>query len=143
MVDWIIYYDDGGSWTNENGAWSEAPSRGVECVAFDDRLSGHANVYDLGRRYEHGRDYYLWPPEFAHPICCDLAGLYDYLERIESPLAGLPLTALTLDQLAAESVKIGRYVPHHRWRRLLEEFEADPRLRRKSAFEYQPDGVLA
>lgn len=143
-MQWIIYYDDGSDWTDEDGPWSAAPSRGVEAVAFDDRLSGYANVYDVGRRYEHGRDYYLWPPEFDHPICCDLAGLYDYLERIESPLAGIALTGLTLDQLIAEGVKIGRYVPNHRWKRLLEKFAEDTRLRPKSAFvDAQGDGVMS
>jgi hypothetical protein len=51
-MDWIIYYDDGSTFTSEQGGPGDAPGLGVICVAFADDA--------LGRAVINGWDFYIW-----------------------------------------------------------------------------------
>ena len=54
MVLWHIYYDDGRSFTNLDGAWEEPPRDGVLCVVVRNEKTG--------RQIFQGSDFYFQIP---------------------------------------------------------------------------------
>lgn len=70
MIDWVIYYEDGSSFTSENGEPGLAPRDGVQVVAVrDDRTD---------KLIWHSFDFYCWQGEW---VPRNEAGLYDYLRQ--------------------------------------------------------------
>jgi len=134
VIEWVIYYGDKTSWTNEDGPWEDAHAFNVQAVGYND--ADPSDPADVGRVYEPEwkNDYYLWWPGARHPWCSDLAGVYDYLIQAGSPLANKPLAEMTLAQLAAEGVKFGRSFANREWREIAEWIRDDERLRPKSAW---------
>jgi len=70
-MNWIIWYDDGSSFTSEDGQPYEAPRDGVQVVAVE-----HPNA---GRLLWHSADYYCWQDSEWVPR--SLIGLMDYLRK--------------------------------------------------------------
>ena len=106
MIDWIIWYDDGGSFTNLQGSFYEAPRWGVICIVAYSR--------DHGRVIWHGTDYYVYDIAW---ISCDFVGLIDYLTR-----PGKEKTVL-----------IGRHVQPAIFDKVFKMASQDPRMPPKSS----------
>ena len=70
MIEWVVYYDDGSSFTSEDGPPEYAPRYGVQAVAC--RHEG------VGRLIWDSRDYYCWDGGTWVPRDRE-AGLVDYL----------------------------------------------------------------
>lgn len=68
-MNWKIYYDDGSTYSNQNGEIFFAPGQGVEVISYEDT--------EVGRRILHRADYY-WPTEFGFGFG-DMFALYEYL----------------------------------------------------------------
>ncbi|HSH00477.1 MAG TPA: hypothetical protein VLB27_10525 [candidate division Zixibacteria bacterium] len=73
MPAWRIYYDDGSTFSDEDGGPEAAPSEGFVCaVGYDER----------GQRYiMHGWDFYQWDDEGKQWWGMDRYGLHDRLRR--------------------------------------------------------------
>lgn len=72
-TEWRVYYDDGSTFSSEDGGPHEAPALGFICaVGYD----------EAGRRYiMHGWDHYCWDLASRQWWGMDLAGLFDRLIR--------------------------------------------------------------
>jgi hypothetical protein len=101
-MKWVVWYSDGSSFTDQDGAPHEAPRWGVLCVSA---YSG-----DHGRMIWHGTDYYGWVGEW---VSFDSAGLLDYLGNHPG---------------SEKVVLIGRHVPPDMFHRVYELANTDPRL---------------
>lgn len=108
LYQWIVWYDDGSSFTNLDGQPWDAPRWGVLCIAAESK--------DHGRMIWHATDYYVWDTEW---ISCDFTGLLDYLTR-----PGREKTVL-----------IGRHVPPRIFYEVYEKANHDPRLPPRSSYD--------
>jgi hypothetical protein len=72
MIDWIVYYDDGSSFTSDDGRPGNAPRDGVQCIASRDNDR-------TGKLIWHSSDFYCWQDDEWVPR--SEAGLYDYLRE--------------------------------------------------------------
>jgi len=52
MPAWIIFYDDGSSFSSDDGGPGDAPREGVQIIAQADQ--------GCGLRWVHSRDFYCW-----------------------------------------------------------------------------------
>ena len=120
---WRIYYDDGSTFDDEQGAWSNAPSRGVMCVT--------APSAKLGRRTPQGRNFYVMALD-GEPYGMDWPGLWDHLIRIDSSEAHKPLRDVDLDALCSD-VKFGRMVVPEVFEPILLYAQNDPDFPDRSA----------
>lgn len=70
---WKIFYDDGSTFSSEDGAPEDAPALGFICaVGYD----------ETGSRYiMHGWDHYFYDKASKQWWGCDLQGLFDHLIR--------------------------------------------------------------
>ena len=111
---WGIYYDDPeddfGSWDGEP---TEAPKRGVQCIAQASSLVGRSLLADKPSSLT-GKDFYWWTGESW--FGGDLFGLYDAL------LEGWGC------------VVFGRYVTAEIYQAAVTRAQTDERLPRKSAY---------
>jgi hypothetical protein len=71
MMDWIVYYDDGSSFTSDDGPPEAAPRDGVQVVS-----GRHAYI---GKLIWHSSDYYCWQDDEWVPR--NIVGLHDYLRQ--------------------------------------------------------------
>lgn len=69
MSEWVVYYEDGTSFSWRDGVAHEAPRRGVLIVANLDK--------EVGRVLHHRADFYIWRHDQWLPS--DKFGLMDYL----------------------------------------------------------------
>ena len=69
---WRVYYDDGRTYSDEDGALEDAPGDGVIAIAQIDP--------DVGRHILHMKDFYY--REHSRWYGCDIYGLFDYLRRL-------------------------------------------------------------
>lgn len=69
-MNWIIWYEDGSSFSSFDGKPHEAPRDGVQIVAVE-----HSGV---GRLLWHSSDFYCWQDEW---VPRSLTGLMDYLRQ--------------------------------------------------------------
>lgn len=103
---WLIWYDDGSSFSNEDGPPHAAPRTGVQIVAVE-----HTSV---GRLLWHSSDFYCWQDEW---VPRSLLGLMDYLR-----------------EPGAEKIVLqGRGIAYDRFCALYRLADADTRLAAKSA----------
>jgi hypothetical protein len=72
-MQWKIWYDNGATFTSEDGGPQEAPRRGVQLVSVADPTFGRVICRD--------NDFYIWKEYDDRPSWqgVDHAGLYDYL----------------------------------------------------------------
>lgn len=76
MIDWRIYYDDGSTFSSEDGSPEDAPAFGAVVIVFPDE--------EVGRVIMHGWDWYYWVPEDGTWWGADIYGLLDrLLHRID------------------------------------------------------------
>ncbi len=71
MAAWVIWYDDGSSFSSDDGAVHEAPRDGVQVVTVSDT--------GTGRLMWHSSDFYCWQDSEWVPR--SLLGLMDYLRE--------------------------------------------------------------
>lgn len=103
-VDWIVYYDDGSSFSADDGPPESAPATGVQIIAEADDC--------VGRRLQSGKDFYL--RRKGEWIGVDLIGLIDHLTN-------------------SGQVKLGRMLTRKEFETVLAIAKTDERLPRKSA----------
>jgi hypothetical protein len=70
QAEWIVWYEDGTSFSHNDGAPHEAPRRGVLVVANADK--------EVGRVLHHRADFYIWHSDHQW-LPADKWGLMDYL----------------------------------------------------------------
>lgn len=73
MTDWVIYYDDGSSFSSCDGEPHEAPTEGFVCALGYDQ--------DGERYIQNGWDFYHYDKETQTWWGCDRYGLHDRLRR--------------------------------------------------------------
>ena len=78
MVDWIIYYGDGTTFSSDDGAPGDAPRQNVQVVAINDIRVGRALLWD--------RDYYCWHAEANTWMPHDRQGLEHFLDTSKMPI---------------------------------------------------------
>jgi hypothetical protein len=114
-VEWVIWYDNGTSFSSEDGPPDAAPRVGVQVVAVRD--------IRVGRLLWAGDDYYCWQEGQWVPHTQD--GLVHYLDTV--------YPALRLR---------GYAVSDERFQRVYGQALADPRLPPKSASDVREKAIL-
>lgn len=71
-VRWKIYYENGLTFSDQDGDIFFAPTQGVQIICFEDK--------EVGRRMIHRFDYY-WPTTYGFSGG-DLFALYEYLTQV-------------------------------------------------------------
>jgi len=107
---WIIWYEDGTSFTDEDGAPESTPGWGVQAIS---QVSE-----DTGRYNECDADHYVWDLEHSIWLGVDHSGLLHYLA-----LPGFKV------------VRHGTRVPDAVFQELMKKVEEDTRLPRRSAYK--------
>ena len=70
-MQWLVYYGDGTTYSDEDGSPELAPKRNVQAVVVaDDKV---------GRRIERSNDFYIYVPDRGIWRGVEQFGLYDYL----------------------------------------------------------------
>lgn len=115
MVNWIVFYDDGRSFSSDDGSPERADPWGVICVVSRSR--------EHGRTLWVGKDYFWWD-EDAEWVCGDFAGLLDYLTR---------------RPYAPKIVLVGRGRAATRFHDICKRALADPRLPEKTSLDWLED----
>ncbi len=105
-MKWIIFYDDGTTYSDSDGSPYDAPSRGVQIICHESS--------DVGRVVNGKEDYYWWNGSRWHGG--DLFGLYDYLLGS-----------------GHRKVIFGRVLDNESFRRIVESATTHPYLPPKSA----------
>jgi len=128
MVEWVVFYVDGSSFSSEDGSPSDAPREGVQIIAQQDR--------GCGLRWVHSRDCYCWHADGRNGcwIGHNAVGLRRYLFWSDrGHEAGVVLS--------------GYEVPVERWYEIASAAYADERLPIKTAIhpldEPVPEDVAA
>ena len=101
VIDWIVYYDGGSTFTSDDGLPGDAPRDGVQVVSCR-----HEHT---GKLIWHSSDYYCWQGEW---VPRNIVGLHDYLR-----------------QPGVEKIVLqGRGVAYHRFVEVYNRAVDDPRL---------------
>lgn len=116
-VRWIIWYADGSTFSNLDGAPHQAPRCDALCIA------AYSGAH--GRMIWHGTDYFIWETQFGGEwVSVDREGLSDYLDR-------------------PGDVKIrirGRHVPPDVFWVIYHRADTDPRLPPRSSYDPRERG---
>lgn len=107
-VRWRVYYDDGFTFSNEDGVPEQAPAFGVICIVSIDDL--------VGRVILHRRDWYYWSPKTEGWWGGDIHGLLDRL----------------LHRIPTDAVCQGRTISDEAYRDIMAAADRDPDLPPKS-----------
>ena len=107
-MKWKIFYEDGTTFTDQDGTPFEAPTSGVLVVICENDEVGRVLVY--------GQSYYFWWQEHGQWWAGNIIGMFDYLNRP-----------------GAKKVLFGREVPGKDWNKAIDEAEKDPYLPPKTA----------
>lgn len=108
MYLWRIYYSDGSTFSNIEGAPEEANPHGIVCIVQKDP--------DRGRNIMHGWDWYYWnDTEGNAPMWwgCEIHGLLDRL----------------LHRLSIRALLQGRTVPNNLWSSIMKQADRDKDFR--------------
>lgn len=108
MIRWIVFYDDGSSFSNLDGEPDQAPRWGIICISGYDQNGG--------RSIQHRTDYYCW--NYEQWIAMDGTGLIDYLANFPGK---------------EKVVLMGRHVPNYVFDRVYHMADTDPRLPPRSS----------
>ena len=91
MPDWIIYYSDDSTYSNEDGAWVDAPGWGVQVVLFRDS--------DLRWAIRHGGDFFRLADD-GTAVSMDQVGMLDWvINELGCVKAGRMLTRVEFDRV--------------------------------------------
>jgi len=115
LLQWRIYYANGDTFSDNEGAPCVAPLRGVQLIVQVEP--------EVGRSFWSECDYYWWEQECDQWLGGDLAGLLDYLGRC-----------------SLATVLQGRTVPDRTYREIKQRALDDPDFPRKSA-KYRRENV--
>lgn len=118
MSDWKLYYHDGTTFSDDDGDWLEAPSRGVIGLEYVDHTTGRARD---------SNDFYINPP-WGHPWGADQWGVLDLLIETGVMSESDRLSDLSTEQMAAAGVKFGRSVSNEAWRAFMRWMDKDEEL---------------
>jgi hypothetical protein len=103
MTTWVIWYEDGSSYSDDDGPPDKAPRDGVQVVTVSD--------VGTGRLMWHSSDYYCWHKE-GEWVPHSKPGMERYLSKSDEP--GIVLN--------------GYAIPYRRWIEVYNKALADPRL---------------
>ena len=106
MEQWRIYYGDGSTFSDAEGAPSDAPALDVQVIA---QAAGIA----IGRRTVSRYDYY-WC-EAGEWYGGDLFGLYDFLMRSGLVKFGRAMPSAAFEAILTRAVTDGDMTPKHAW----------------------------
>ena len=101
-MEWRIYYDDGSTFSNEDGMPQDAPGYGAICIVQSDPL--------VNRSITSGFDWYWWLPDKKVWQAGDIFGLLDRL----------------CHRLPTEAVTAGRSVPTEEFSSIVTLADKDP-----------------
>lgn len=113
MAEWVVFYENGTTFSSEDGEPSQAPSDGVVVIALKD--------YGVGRRLLHSADFYCWHKE-REWVPHNQRGLDYYLAQDEP---GIVLS--------------GYAVPDARWQAIYAAALYDSRLWQKTGWDWRED----
>ncbi len=106
MMDWLIVYSDGSTFSSDDGAWEDAPGWDAQIVVEENET--------VGRKLHCRNDFFVMID--GRPINVDFIGLMDYLANV----LGI--------------VKVGRMLPSEQFRALVHQATIAEGLPRKSAW---------
>ncbi len=109
-MDWIVYYEDGSSFTSEDGKPEDAPRRGVLIVAVGDK--------EVGKQLHHRADFYMWKK--GEWVPADKWGFMDYM----------------LEPGSYKVVLWGRMTTRTIMHEVYKKAWADDRMEKKTAYQY-------
>lgn len=104
-MDWKIFYEDGSTYSSDDGPPETAPALGVQVIVQED--------LDTGRYNQSGSDYYVFRDGRWWGV--DIFGLFDFL------IHHAPVT-------------FGRTIANKDYLEIYYQAEADPAFPRRSAF---------
>lgn len=105
-MKWRIWYDDGSTFSNEDGRPQDAPGRGLICIVQVDERTGRRRLTG---------DYYVWM--LGRWFSVDLFGLWDYLSK-----QGMKV------------VKFGRFASYTRYAEICRRADSDPAFPARSGW---------
>jgi len=105
-MKWKLYYGDGTTFCDEDGAWEDAPSRNVQALVTDHKDVG----YEVNEGSDGWLQNYIWWPGAAAPWGTDSYGTLDYLVEVGALEMGEPISSLSMQELIDAGVKIGRTI---------------------------------
>ena len=73
MIQWLIFYDDGCTFSSDDGAWKDAPARGVQAIVYEHPDSGWAICQ--------GGDFFRLDTQ-GRPVALDRYGMLDYVADV-------------------------------------------------------------
>lgn len=116
LVDWIVWYADGSTFTSAQGEPKDSPKFGVIAVAQADAWLGHEVM--TGEWYVYRADVRKW-------FFCDSFGVKDQMIHFGHVIG---------------AVRPGRFVTNDEYAAILKTTFDDPRLPRRSALKPLPRG---
>lgn len=121
MTVWKLYYEDGSTFSSDDGEWLDAPVFGVMALATADQYVGRE--IDTPRSPGSG-DFYIWW-NAVKPWWVDYAGLIDYLYHRGDLGKDDTLANVTIATLHRAGVKLGRTTSNEHFREIWPEIVAD------------------
>lgn len=118
---WRLYYGDGTTFSDSDGPWDAAPSLNVQALITESDEVGY-EVNEGSGGFIHN---YIWWPGEAYPWGVDQYGTLDYLVAVGALAEGDSMTTLSLADLTAAGVKLGRSISTDRWREIISTARAD------------------
>lgn len=121
-TEWIIFYEDGSTFSSDDGGPGDAPSDGVIVIAYQ-------NI-NVGRMLLHSADYYAWhrtADERGEWVPHNKRGIDYYLSKPDEP--GIYVVAYG--------------IPYARWQVIYQQALDDPRLPFKSAWDWREGEAYA
>lgn len=109
IADWIVFYEDGSSFSSLDGEPWEAPREYVQCIAVAHISCGN---YILSEQ-----DYYCWHFDEKEWLPHDFTGLLQYLKKPGSQ----------------KTVLLGYWINRERYHRMRADARKDPRLPKVTA----------
>jgi hypothetical protein len=110
MTDWVVFYDDGSTFSSDDGGPEDAPKDGVLVVVVSDIATG--------RTMWHSADYYCWHKE-GEWVPHNQRGLDRYLSLDDEPgiyLAGYSVPNATWQKIYRQALDDDRMPPKTAWR---------------------------
>lgn len=104
---WVIFYDDGSTFSSDTGRWEDAPARGVQVIVFEDDRTKWA--------MRHGGDFFGLADNGA-PLGLDHEGLIDYVADVRGLVkVGRMLSQDGFDVVYQRAARICDLLKKHGW----------------------------
>lgn len=134
MFRWRIYYGDGTTFSDAEGAPEDAPAWNVQAIIQTDR--------DHGRNIQTARDYYIC--RYERWLGCDLIGVLDHLimmDYLDQDEVAIDTGQLLLHATQDGLVKAGRHIPYDEFVKIWRVANSDPDFPHRTAYgveEWKP-----